>query len=100
MKDRHPFGILTAVESLYKVRISGGDTRWKRTTTGRLVSMVSVASQTRTYRFFVVKHGDVDPYEVQYGGIPILKHSQARYDSKDFGVPYSNEQREYCAANV
>jgi len=59
-----------------------------------------MASQAEAYRFFVMKHGGVDPDEVQYGGVPILRHGQARRDARNFGMSYSNEEREYCVATV
>ena len=68
--------------------------RWKRTTTGRPVRMVRGGTVNRTYRFYVMKHGSVDPDEVQHGRVSVLQHSQARHDPRNPRVPYSNEQHE------
>lgn len=43
---------------------------------------------------------DVDPDEIHQGGIPILQHSQARPNTRDFEGSYSNEEREYCVATI
>lgn len=51
---------------------------------------------TGTHGLCIMKHGDVDPDEVQHGGIPVLQHGQARHGLRDFGTSYSNEQYEYC----
>jgi len=53
-----------------------------------------------TYRFRVVEHGGVAPDEVQHGGVPVLRHGQARKNLTHFGKPYSNEQHECCRAIV
>jgi hypothetical protein len=104
MKDRHPFSGLAAVELLNGVRIDSRDIRGKGVETHNCRTSrehdIMRQSWTGTYRFLVMKHGDVDPDEVQHGGVPILLHSQARRDMRNFGRPYSNEEREYCAANT
>jgi len=61
---------------------------------------VTMASWTRAYRFYVMKHGGVDPDEVQQGGVPILQHGQADRDTGNFEMSYNNEEREYYAATV
>ena len=61
---------------------------------------IAMASWTGAYRFYVMKHGGVDPDEVEQGGVPILQHGQAPRDTVIFEVPYSNEEREYYAAIV
>jgi hypothetical protein len=55
---------------------------------------------TGAYRFSVMKHGGVDPDEVEHGYVPILQHSQVRRNTRGFGRPYTNEEREYCVTNI
>ena len=57
-------------------------------------------SWTGTYGFCVMKHGGVDPDEVEQGGVPILRYGQARHDTGNFWMSYGNEEREYYVAAV
>lgn len=76
MEERDPFGFLATAWLLNKIRIGadctigrGVETHNYRTTRER---GVPVGSWSRTYRLFVMKHGGVDPDEVDHGGVPIL----------------------------
>ena len=33
-----------------------------------------------------MKHGGVDPDEVQHGGVPILQYDQAGHDPRNLGI--------------
>ena len=61
---------------------------------------VAIILWTGTYGFTVMKHCGVDPDEVQYRGVPILRHSQVRRNRWDFERSYSNEEREHCETTV
>ena len=61
---------------------------------------VAMASRTGTYRFFVMKCGDVEPDDVQRRGVPILQQNQALRDARNFRRSYSNEEGEYCVATI
>ena len=61
---------------------------------------IAIESKAGTYKFCLVKYGDAGPDDVHHGDIPILQYSQARCDSRDCRMSYSNEQHEYCATNV
>ena len=62
--------------------------------------IIVASSWTVTHGFCVMNRDDVDPDEIHQGGIPILQHSQARPNTRDFEGSYSNEEREYCVATI
>jgi len=47
----------------------------------------------------MTEHDNVDPDDVQHGGVPILQHCQGCYNEA-LGMSYGNEQREYCQISV
>jgi hypothetical protein len=98
IKYGDPYSVLAAVESLNGVRISSRNTRGKGVETHNCRTSreygIAMASYTGTYRLVVMKHGVVDPDEVQHGGVPILQHSQARCGTRNLGRSYTNEERE------
>jgi hypothetical protein len=102
MKGRHPFSDLAAVGLLNGARISSRNTRGKGVETHNCRTSrehgIAMASYTGTYGFFVMKHGGVDPDDVQHGGVPILQHSQTCRDTRNFGRSYTKEECEHYVA--
>ena len=45
-------------------------------------------------------YGGMEPGEVQHGAVPILQHSQAHRDTRNFEKSYNNEEREYCVVTT
>ena len=60
---------------------------------------IAVASQAGTYRLREMKHDDALVDNVQHGSVPVLRYCQAQLEVF-LGMPYSDEQREYCRVTV
>ena len=47
-----------------------------------------------------MKHSEVDPDEEHHREILNLQHSQARYESRDFGMSYGNVERKHYSKSM